>query len=102
MSTCMCCKRSYVKLAFSFFCRNCYIVLNRKYGLSINDYIVYFETMYDITVPNKDCKYKSLTEIHNHFLCDLHITDKPLAELLEAILFLKVNALNWKSEFFIT
>ena len=51
--------------------------------------------MYDKILSVKDCSYKGLTEIHNHFLCNLHVTDKPLAELLETILPLKVNALNW-------
>ena len=100
MSTCMCCQKNHMKPTCSFFCRNCYIALNRKSGLSVKDYIVYFENMYGITLPNKTCKYKSLTEIHKHFLCYLHITDTKLVELLEAILFLKVDALNWKSFFY--
>ena len=91
-------KVHHIKLTFSSFCRNCYIVLNRKCGLSVEDYIVHFQTMYDKIVHVKDCSYTSLTEIHNHFLCNLHVTDKPLAELLEVILCLKVDVLNWKSK----
>ena len=87
MRICMCCRNNHIKPTFSFFCRNSYIVLNRKYGLSVTDYILYFESMYDKIVDVKDCSYTSLTEIHNRFLCNLHVTDKPLAELLEAILF---------------
>ena len=34
-------------------------------------------------VAAEDCEYKSLYEIHNHFLCNLRITEKQLAELLE-------------------
>ena len=86
MRSCMCCKQKYIKPTFSFYCRFCYVYLNRKCGLSVNDYIVYFETMYDKIVLVKDCSYKSLNEIHNYFLCDLHVTDKPLAALLETIL----------------
>ena len=55
--------------------------------------------MYDKIVHVKDCSYTSLTEIHDHFLCNLHVTDKPLAELLEAILYLKVVAVNWDTNF---
>ena len=48
-------------------------------------------------VPVKDCAYKSLYEIHNHFLNHLRITDKQLAELLETTLFLKVVAVDWEN-----
>ena len=51
------------------------------------DYIIYFEIMYKKIVLVEDCSYKALHEIHNHFLRNLHVTDKPLAELLETILF---------------
>ena len=45
----------------------------------------------------EDCSYKSLHEIHNHFTYNLRITDRPLSELLEAILFIKVVAVNWEN-----
>ena len=43
-----------------------------------------------------DCSYTSLLEIHNHYQHNLRLTDKPLAELLEALLFLKAFAANWE------
>jgi hypothetical protein len=52
--------------------------------------------MYNKIVPVQDCSFGSLKAIHNHFQHNLKVTDKPLAELLEVILFLKVTALNWK------
>ena len=57
------------------------------------DYIIHFEAMYNKIVPVEDCSYKSLHEIHNHFMYNLRVTDRPLSELLETILFLKVTAL---------
>ena len=86
MRICMCCKQGYIKPTLSFYCRFCYIYLQQRYGVSVTDYIVYFETMYDRIVPVQDCSYNSLHEIHNHFQGYLHVTDKPLAELLETIL----------------
>ena len=52
--------------------------------------------MYNTRVPFEGCSYTSLHEIHNRFIYNLRITDRPLAELLETILFLKVTSLNWK------
>ena len=101
MRICMCCKQSHIKHTFSFYCRFCYIYLQQRYAISVTDYIVYFETMYDKIVHVQDCSYNSLHKIHNRFQCYLLVTDKPLAELLETILVLKVNALNCKLQFFI-
>ena len=44
-----------------------------------------------------DCEYKSLYDTHNHFMSNLRLTDKQLAEMLETILFLKVVAVNLES-----
>ena len=55
--------------------------------------------MYNKKIIEKDCSRNSLFEIHNHYQYNLHLTDKPLAELLEVILFLKVCAVNWETEF---
>ena len=52
--------------------------------------------MYNKIVPVEDCSYKSLHEIQNHFMYNVYVTDRPLAELLETILLLKVTALSWK------
>ena len=52
--------------------------------------------MYNSKVPVEDCEYKSVYAIHNQFLYNLRIAYKQLAELLEAILFLKVVAVNWE------
>ena len=60
------------------------------------DYVIYSEILYNKIVPVEDCSYKSLHETHNHFMYTLRVTDRPLSELLETILFLKATALNWK------
>ena len=52
--------------------------------------------MYTKIVPAEDCKFSNFTTIHNHFQHNLKVTDKPLAELLEVILFLKVTAYKWE------
>lgn len=96
MKICLCCKQCETKPTFSFYCRRCYNLLQKKYSLSIDDYIIYFQIMYNQIVPEQDCSFRSLKAIHNHFQHNLHVTDKPLAELLEVILFLKVTAYNWK------
>ena len=54
--------------------------------------------MYPKKVIEKHCSHNSLFEIHNHYQYNLHLTDKPLAELLEVILFLEVFAVNWENE----
>ena len=48
-------------------------------------------------VIEKDSSYNSLFEIHKHYKYNLRLTDKPFAELLEAISFLKVVAVNWEN-----
>ena len=96
MKICLCCKQCEIKPTFSFYCRWCYNYLEQKYSLKIEDYITYFQIMYNKIVPVEDCKFSSLKTIHNHFQHNLKVTDKPLAELLEVILFLKVTAYNWK------
>ena len=95
----MCCKQSEIKLTFSFYYRWCYIYLQQRYGVDVMDYIIYFKIMYNKKVHVEDCEYKSLYEIHNHFLYNLRITDKQLAELLETILFLRVVAVSWENNF---
>ena len=52
--------------------------------------------VYNQRVPFEDGSYKSLHETHDHVICTLRVTDRPLVELLETILLLKVTALNWK------
>ena len=96
MQVCMCCKQSDIKPTFSFYCKWCYNYLQQKYGLDVNDYIVYFKITYRKIFLVEDCSCKSLHEIQNHFKYNLRVTDRPLAESLETILFLKATALNWK------
>ena len=48
--------------------------------------------MYNNIVPIENCKIENFRAMHNHFQHNLKDTDKPLAELLEVILFLKVTA----------
>ena len=96
MKICLCCKQSEVKPTFSFYCRRCYNYLQQKYSLSIEDYITYFQLMYNKIVPVEDCNFGNFTALHDHFQHNLKVTDKPLAELLEVILLIKVTALNWK------
>ena len=50
-------------------------------------------------VPVEDCEYKSLYDIHNHFLYNLRLTDKKLAEMLETRLCLQVFAMSWETNF---
>ena len=92
MKNCLCCKQREIKPTFSFYCRGCYYYLQRKYSLKNKDYINYLQITYNNIVPVKDYKFKNFTAMHNHFHHNLKVTDKPLAELLEVILFLKVNA----------
>ena len=96
MNTCMCCTRREIKPTFSFYCRWCYNYLQHKYSLNIADYIMYFQIMCNKIVPVGDCKSSSFNAIHNHFQHNLHVTDKPLSELLEVLLFLKATAYSWK------
>ena len=93
---CLCCKQNDTKHTFSFYCRWCCGYLQQRYGLDVNDYIIYIKILYNKRVLVEDCSYKGLHEIHNRFQYNLHVTDSPLAELLETILSLKVTALNWE------
>ena len=52
--------------------------------------------MYNKTFTVKDRSFNNLHAIHSYFHNKLRVTDKPLAELLEIIQFLKFHALNWK------
>ena len=96
MKICLCCKQREIKPTSSVYCRWCYNYLQQKCRLIIEDYITYLQIMYNKIVPVEDCKFGSLKAIHKHFQHNLQVTDKPLAELLEVILFLKVTAYNWK------
>ena len=93
MTICLCCKQREIKPTFSFYCRWCYHYLQRKYSLNPEDYIIYFQIMYNNIVPIENCKFENFKAMHNHFQHNLKVTDHPLAELLEVILFLKVHAL---------
>ena len=58
MKICSCCKHSEIKPTFSFYCRWCYNYLQQRYGLNVNDYIIYFNTMYNKKqVLVEDCEY---------------------------------------------
>ena len=94
MKISLCCKQSEIKPTFSSYCRWCYIYLQQRYGLNDTNCITYFKTMYNKKVFGKDCAHNILFEIHNHYKYNLHLTDKPLAELLEVVLSLKVVAVN--------
>lgn len=96
MKICLCCKQCEIKPTFSFYCRRCYNLLQKKYNLNIVDYIRYFQIMYNERFVEEDCRFNSLHEIHKHFQYNLQVTDKPLAELLEVILFLTVTTYKWK------
>ena len=76
MKMCLWCKQNESKPTLSFYCRWCYIYLQQRYGLNVDDYKLYSKTMYNKKVIVYDCEYKSLYDIHNHFLCNLHLTDK--------------------------
>ena len=91
MILCLSCKKHKIKRTFSFYCRDCYNYLQRKYCLNIADYITYFQITYNKIVRVQDISFDSFTKIHNHFQHNLQVIDKPLAELLEVILFLKVT-----------
>ena len=91
MKLCLWCKKCKIRRTFSFYCRDCYHYLQRKYCLDIADYITYFQITYNKIVRVQDISFGSFTAIHFHFQHNLQITDKPLAELLEVILFLKVT-----------
>ena len=87
MKVCLCCNQCDIKPTFSFSSRWCYIYLQQRYGLDDTDYIKHFKIMYNKKAVEKYSSYNSLFEIHNNYEFNLRITDKPLAELLEAILF---------------
>ena len=88
MNICLCCKQREIKPTFSFYCRWCYHYLQRKYSLNPEDYIIDFQSMYNNIVPIENISFDSFTTIHNHVQHYLKVTDKPLAALLEVILFL--------------
>ena len=96
MRLCLCCKQCEIKPTFSFYCRKCYNLLQKKYNLNIVDYIRYFQTMYNESFIKEVFRFSSLHKIHKHFQYNLQVTDKPLAELLEVILFLRVTTYNRK------
>ena len=96
MKICLCCKQNEIKPTFSFYCRWCCGYLQQRCGLAVMDYIIYFETMYDEIAPVEDNSYTSSHEIHNHFTYNLRTTDRPLSELLEEILFIKVTDISWE------
>ena len=96
MRICLCCKRCEIKPTFSFDCRNCYILLQKKCNLNIVDYIRYFQIMYNESCIKEVFRFSSLHKIHKQFQYNLQVTDKPLAELLEVILFLRVTTYNKK------
>ena len=74
MKICSCCKQCEIKPTFSFYCRWCYNYLEQR-SLNIEDYIIYFQIMYNIIVPVEDCKFSSLKAIHKHFQHKLKVTD---------------------------
>ena len=96
MRICLCCKQCEIKPTFSFYCRKCYNLLQKKYNLNIVDYIRYFQIMYNERFVEEVRRFSSLHEIHKQFQYNLQVTDKPLAELLEVILFLTVTTYKWK------
>ena len=79
---------------FSFYCWNCSNYLQQKYSIDIADYIIYFQISYRKLIHPDDCAFGSLIAIHSHFQHNLKVTDRPLAQLLEVILLLKVTAYN--------
>ena len=89
-----CCKHNYVLPPFSFYCWNCSNYLQQKYIIDIEDYIIYFQISYRKFIHPDDQKFDSLISIHSHFQHNLKVTDRPLAEILEVILLLKVTAYN--------
>lgn len=91
MQICLRCKRCKIKPTFSFYCRRCYKHLLQKCSITFADYITYFEIMYNRIIPVQGCKFNNFRTLHHHYQHNLHLTDKPLAELLEVILFLKAN-----------
>ena len=95
MKICVCCKQCEIKPTFSFYCRWCYNYLQQQYSIDIADYRIYFQVMYNKIVLVEDCEFGSLKAIHDHFQHNLHVTDKPLAELLEVIFILKGTAYTW-------
>ena len=86
MVKCFLCNSS-VKPAFNFFCRKCYIMKLHQIKISDDDYIKYINAAFKcgIAMPNG---YR-FNDVHK-FLSE-HINDlKPLANILENILFLKL------------
>ena len=94
MNRCFCCKNNYGMPSFFFYCWNCSRYLQQKYSVDIADYITYSQISYRKRIHPDDQKFGSLIAIHSNFQHNLNITDRPLAEILEAILLLKVTAYN--------
>ena len=54
MKICMCCQQNDIKPTFSFYCRWCHHYLQQKYGLDLEDYIIYFKMAYNRKVFVED------------------------------------------------
>ena len=75
---------------FSFYCLACYNNLLRTHRIDISDYITYFQMSYKQFIHPDDCNLDTLIAIHSHFQHNLKVTDRPLVEILETILLLKL------------
>ncbi len=91
MSICIRCKMNGLRPSFNFYCRRCYKYLDIRYKLNIQDYISYFESSYRCDFTDEYEAFFRLDDIHHSFKNILKITDKDLSEILEMILFVKVN-----------
>ena len=94
---CIRCQVNTLKPSFNFYCRRCYKYLDIVYKLNIDDYIAYFESTYRCSFNEEYCTFLRLDDIHHYFQNVLKITDKDLSEILEMILFVKVNTIKPRS-----
>jgi hypothetical protein len=88
---CIRCNFNIIKPTFIYYCRGCYKMLIKKFNLRPVDLLLYLCLTFDISPDNYIIYMKPNFEvIYNYFLYHYKLT-KRMAELLEIVLFLKIN-----------
>ena len=96
MRPCTRCQYRRVRPTFSYYCRDCYQRLQKTHNLCSEDLLIYFVNSYNFP-PFHEGYYKLYFDHLYYYIRKWELTDLPLAELLEKILFLKVMALQFRN-----
>ena len=97
MQVCLVCRTQVVKQSFSYFCKKCYRTTLRKLEISNDDFLNYLMTSFNVPLafpPNWHFR-----DVHHWIRLCWIPTLKPLAVILESILFLKLMGLNLRSRY---